>query len=95
MMTWFVAVAVVVVLGGAAAVAAGVGGGLDPVDRLPGQRLPERDLTPDDLRHLRFELVPRGYRPDEVDALLDRVAAEWQGRLDAAGVEGQGPRTDA
>lgn len=48
----------------------------DPVnDALPGSA-PPGPLTADDVRRVRFGVVFRGYRMDEVDALLDRVAAQ-------------------
>jgi DivIVA domain-containing protein len=34
------------------------------------------ELTAEDLRRVRFSLAFRGYRMSEVDALLDRLAAE-------------------
>lgn len=34
----------------------------------------------DDLEHVRFGMALRGYRMDEVDALLDRLAAELRER---------------
>ena len=42
---------------------------------------PDRDLPPgrlqaDDLRRVRFGVTVRGYRMSEVDALLERLAAE-------------------
>ena len=35
-------------------------------------------LTPTDLRRVRFTTAFRGYRMSEVDALLDRLAAEME-----------------
>ena len=84
MIVWFVTVAVVLVLGGVAAVAAGVGGQLAPREDV-GLQLPEGELTPTDLRNVRIRTVLRGYRPGDVDALLDRVASEWESRLRAVG----------
>jgi DivIVA domain-containing protein len=77
-MTWFLAVLVVLAMGGVAVVAAGRGRGMDaaPDDR-PDVTLPaEGPLTASDLRGVRFSLAFRGYRMDEVDALLDRLARE-------------------
>ena len=45
-----------------------------------GLELPERPLTGDDLRTLRLDTAVRGYRADDVDALLDRLAAELDRR---------------
>ncbi|MEU5691520.1 DivIVA domain-containing protein [Actinosynnema sp. NPDC020468] len=39
-------------------------------------RLPSEDITPDDVRDLRFQQVLRGYKMSEVDWVLDRLAAE-------------------
>jgi DivIVA domain-containing protein len=77
-MTWFLAILVVLAMGGVAVVAAGRGRGMDaaPDDR-PDVTLPaEGTLTAADLRGVRFSLAFRGYRMDEVDALLDRLARE-------------------
>ncbi len=81
-MTWVVAVLVVLVLGGIALVAAGRGGPLAPVwDDRPDPDLPETgELSAHDLRAVRFPLALRGYRMDEVDALLDRLADERETR---------------
>ena len=38
--------------------------------------LPAGPLAADDVRNVRFGLALRGYRMSEVDALLDRLAAE-------------------
>jgi DivIVA domain-containing protein len=44
-------------------------------DRRPVD-LPDEPLRPGDLDQLRFGVGLRGYRMDQVDAVLDRVAAE-------------------
>ncbi len=44
-------------------------------DQYPAS-VPEGPLTAADLHAVRFPLVFRGYRPDDVDALLDRLAAQ-------------------
>ena len=77
-MTWFFAVLVVLVMGGVAVVAAGHGAPLGPAyDDRPDVRLPaDGPVTGDDLRDLRFDTVVRGYRASEVDALLERLAAQ-------------------
>jgi DivIVA domain-containing protein len=41
-------------------------------------------LTAQDLRRVRFGTALRGYRMSEVDALLDRLAAEMDPRRDTA-----------
>lgn len=75
-MNWFFAVLVVLVIGGAVVVASGRGSALGPAyDDRADVRLPaDRPVTGADLRSLRFNTAVRGYRADEVDALLDRLA---------------------
>lgn len=77
-MTWFLGLLVVLAMGGVALVAAGRGGPLAAAyDDLPDTGLPETgELSAADLRSVRFPLVLRGYRMADVDALLDRLAAE-------------------
>ena len=79
-MTWFFAVVVVAVLGGVAVVAAGRGGSMaETYDDRPDARVPaDGPLTAQDLRRVRFGTALRGYRMSEVDALLDRLAAELE-----------------
>ena len=79
-MAWFFAVVVVVVIGGVVVVAAGRGGSMaETFDDRPDSRVPaDRPLTAPDLRRVRFGTVLRGYRMSEVDALLDRLAAEME-----------------
>ena len=69
---------VLAVVGGIAAVAAGVvTGGLDePVTSVPARALPEGTPTGDDVAALRFVPALRGYRMDQVDAAMDRLGAE-------------------
>ena len=86
-MTWFFAVLIVLVLGAVAVVAAGRGASMGPAydDRadvaLPG----DRPVTGDDLRALRFNTALRGYRASEVDALIDRLAAQLDERRGGTG----------
>jgi DivIVA domain-containing protein len=77
-MMWFFAVLIVLVMGGLAVVAAGRGTAMaEEYDDRPDALVPaDRPLAPDDLRRVRFSLAFRGYRPSEVDALLDRLALE-------------------
>lgn len=65
------------VLAGIALVAAGRGDALLAArpDR-PPLELPPRRLTESDLAELHFAVGLRGYRMDEVDAVLDRLADE-------------------
>ena len=63
---------------------------------LPDLALPEGPLTADDVLGVRFSLAPRGYRMAEVDAVLDRLAAELADRdRRLAGLSGAGPSHDA
>ena len=77
-MTWLFAVIIVAVMGGIAVVAAGHGGVMaETYDDRPDARVPaDGPLTSADLRRVRFSTAFRGYRMSEVDALLDRLAAE-------------------
>ncbi|WP_185995136.1 DivIVA domain-containing protein [Nocardioides campestrisoli] len=78
-MTWWIAVLLVVVLGGVAAVAAGrTGSWTEPERDRVRSRLPEGDLGGADLRRVRFPLAVRGYRMADVDALLDRLADQLE-----------------
>jgi DivIVA domain-containing protein len=83
-MTWFFAVLIVAVMGGIAVVAAGRGGSMaEAFDDRPDARVPaDGPLTAQDLRRVRFSTAVRGYRMSEVDALLDRLAAEIEQRGD-------------
>ncbi|MBV9830977.1 MAG: DivIVA domain-containing protein [Marmoricola sp.] len=83
-MSWFFAVLIVLAIGGVAAVAAGRGAGLGQAyDDRADVRLPaDRPVTGADLRALRFNTAVRGYRASEVDALIDRLAAQLDGQLD-------------
>ena len=93
-MEWFIAVVAVLALGVAAVVAAGGGGQMarDPVRDTYAALLPDEPITGGDLRTLRFGVGLRGYAMDQVDALLDRLAAEIETR-DAriAELTGTGP----
>jgi DivIVA domain-containing protein len=82
--TWFFAILIVLSLGAIAVVATGRGTPLaDAWDDRPDATVPvEGPLRADDLRRVRFSLAFRGYRMSEVDALLDRLAEEREGRDD-------------
>ncbi|WP_246081959.1 DivIVA domain-containing protein [Nocardioides litoris] len=79
-MTWFLAVVVVLLMGGIALVAAGFGQPMvEEHDDRPDALVPaEGPLAADDLRRVRFSLGFRGYRMSEVDALLSRLAAQLE-----------------
>ena len=80
-MMWFFAVLIVLAIGGIAVVAAGVGAPLaHEYDDRPDAVVPAgRALTGADLKAVRFSTAVRGYRASEVDALLDRLAAQLDG----------------
>jgi DivIVA domain-containing protein len=83
---WLWVVAIVAVVGAVTVVAVGSGGALGEVyeDR-PDRTIPVgRPLRSDDLRDVTFTTAVRGYRMDEVDALLARVRADLLAR-EAAG----------
>jgi DivIVA domain-containing protein len=85
-MIWVFAILLVLALGGIAVVAAGRGTPMSDVyDDRPDAVVPATGpLGADDLRRVRFSLAFRGYRMSEVDALLDRLAAERDAPADAA-----------
>ena len=84
-MTWVFAILVVLVLGAIAVVASGRGAPMaDAWDDRPDAEVPAGGpLSADDLRRVRFSLAFRGYRMSEVDALLDRLAAEQEREAEA------------
>jgi len=65
-----------------AVVAAGRGGSLAPAepDRSPRGRLPSGQADRAAIEGLRFTVAFRGYRMDEVDSALDRLADELDRR---------------
>jgi DivIVA domain-containing protein len=75
---WLFAILVVLAMGGIAMLAAGRGAPLDEAyDDRPDALVPAAGpLSAEDLRRVRFSIALRGYRMSEVDALLDRLAAE-------------------
>lgn len=79
---WVWVVVIVLIAGAVVVVAVGRGGELAPVyDDRPDVTIPSgRPLTSDDLRDVRFTTAVRGYRMDEVDALLARVRADLLAR---------------
>ena len=81
-MTLLLTLLIMAVIGLVAAVAAGrIGGGLDdPASSLPGRGLPPGPFTLEDVDRVRFSPALRGYRMDEVDALLARVRADLLAR---------------
>lgn len=85
-MMWFFAVLIVLTLGAVAAVAAGHGRPMSSVypDRADVVLPAEGPLSSADLRRVRFTLGFRGYRMDEVDTLLERLAQEKDGAVSSA-----------
>lgn len=83
-MLWFWVVVMVVLIGAIAIVASGRGDSMVEVyDDRPDATLPAgRPLRADDLRSVRLNTGVRGYRMDEVDALLARLEAEMLERED-------------
>ncbi|HTW15765.1 MAG TPA: DivIVA domain-containing protein [Nocardioides sp.] len=79
---WFFAALLVLAMGGVAVVAAGRGAPLSEAydDRVDATVPADGPVTADDLRRIRFPLAFRGYRMQEVDALLDRLATERERR---------------
>lgn len=72
----------VAVVFGVGALATGRAAGLQPTESgRPPMGLPEGGaLVPEDLHRLRLGVGVRGYRMDDVDTVLDRVAAELAAR---------------
>jgi DivIVA domain-containing protein len=52
----------------------------DAPQDLPDLMLPAGPLEPQDVAAVRFSMAPRGYRMSEVDAVLERLAAELADR---------------
>nr|WP_294694099.1 DivIVA domain-containing protein [uncultured Friedmanniella sp.] len=77
-MEWIIAVVAIAILGVAAVAAAGGVGemGSEPVYDVYRQQLPPGPLSAEDVRSARFALALRGYAMDQVDDLLERLAAE-------------------
>jgi DivIVA domain-containing protein len=79
---WVFAILAVLLIGAIMVVATGRGGSMLRVERdRPDSVVPlDRPLTSRDLRQVRFAAALRGYRTDEVDSLLDRLAEELEAR---------------
>jgi DivIVA domain-containing protein len=80
--TFLQLILVLAVIAGVAAVAAGkVRGGLPaPASTLPEVELPADAMATRDVDAIRFSVGFRGYRMDEVDAVLDRLGLELGAR---------------
>ncbi|GAB7190303.1 hypothetical protein NUM3379_10090 [Kineococcus sp. NUM-3379] len=81
-MTVFLVLLVLAVVVGAVAVATGrVGGGMGPVVSTSAHvGLPPGPVRPQDVDAVRFSVGLRGYRMDEVDAVLARLREELHER---------------
>lgn len=79
-MMWFFAILIVLAMGAVGLVAAGRGRPMTPAyDDRPDALVPEDGpILGGDLRRVRFSLAVRGYRMSEVDALLQRLAAQLE-----------------
>jgi DivIVA domain len=89
--------AALAVLAAIAVVAAGRGGTMSTSspDRSPLGELPVEDVDRAAVEGLRFSLAFRGYRMDEVDDVLDRMASELETRdRRIAELEGRGDAAD-
>ena len=99
---WFWVVVLVVIVGAVAVFAAGRDNAMaEAYEDRPDRTIPSgQPLTAEDLQEVRFSSALRGYRMDEVDALLDRIAAELSDREQhsrrepATKPEQPGPATD-
>lgn len=83
-MTFLLVLLALAVVGVVAAVATGViGGGMDePASSVPARGLPPGPVAPEDLEGLRFTPALRGYRMDQVEAVLGRLREELDRRDD-------------
>jgi DivIVA domain-containing protein len=92
-MMWLFAILIVLAMGGVAMLAAGKGAPLaEAYDDRPDAIVPATGpLGAEDLRRVRFSLALRGYRMSEVDALLDRLAAERETDLHTGPDTGRAP----
>jgi DivIVA domain-containing protein len=79
---WFWVVVLVLVVGAVAVLAAGRDDSMsEAYEDRPDRTIPAgRALTSEDLQRVRFSSALRGYRMDEVDALIDRMAADLVAR---------------
>ena len=75
---WFMLIALVAVVAAVALAVLGEGGVLPEAapDRLEDPLPPDRPVDHADVESVRLPVAVRGYRMDEVDDVLDRLAAE-------------------
>ena len=96
-MFWFQLVVIVALLAAVGWIAVGGGGHMsEPVPDRPDLALPENGLLDrDHIDRVRFSVGVRGYRMDEVDDVLDRLAHEIEVREHRiAQLEGREPGQD-
>lgn len=81
-MTWlFILLAMAVIALAAGVVTGRIAGSMEPpASSLPFRGLPPEGVVPADLVALRFDAALRGYRMDEVDTVIDRLAFELRSR---------------
>lgn len=81
-MSILVLLVLLAVVGAVAVVAAGRGGSLPEadVDRAPAADLPDGALDKETIEQVRFPVVFRGYRMDDVDRVLARLADQLEER---------------
>lgn len=89
-MSWFLGALVVAVLGAVVVVASGRGGGYPDTEVDRASRAIPDPVTAQDLRSARFNVTLRGYRQVEVDALLERLAAQLEAGAAAGAVPQDG-----
>jgi DivIVA domain-containing protein len=84
LLTLAVALLLGLVVFGAVAFTLGKATGLDPVspDAAPYDLPADRAVTPDDVAAVRFDVVLRGYRMDQVDTVLGTLSSALQDRDD-------------
>jgi DivIVA domain-containing protein len=95
---WLWVVGIVVVVGAVTVVAVGSGASLsEAYEDRPDRTIPVgRPLRSDDLQEVTFTTALRGYRMDEVDALLARVRADLLAReAHEPGVDADGEALEA
>ena len=84
----FILLAAIVILGLALVLAGRIDPAMAPGDRPGPPELPEQPWTSADVRAMRFRVGLRGYRMEDVDAMLDaladRLAAEVSAGADGA-----------
>ncbi len=78
---WFWVVALVLIIGASAVIVAGRGDAMtDVYEDRPDLSVDRSSLSADEVASVRFTTAVRGYRMDEVDAFVERLAAELRAR---------------